>query len=69
MIRTDELLKQLGADTSIDQIMEVFGEASEVHEQALIAMGQQPVSASTLFASTEVVMNLAPDFSSRADHE
>jgi hypothetical protein len=67
--RTDELLKLRGADAVVDQIMEVYGEAAEVHEQALIAMGKQPVGTSALVASSDVVMNLTPDLSSKGDHE
>ena len=63
--RADELLKLRRADAVVDQIVEAFAEASEVHEQALIAMGQQPVAASSVAASTEVVMNLTSDISSR----
>ncbi len=64
----DELLKLRGPAMTVDQIMEVFGEAREVHQQALIAMGQQTISTSTPVVSTEGVINLTPDFSSRTDH-
>ena len=66
--RTDELLKLPGAGAVVDQIMDVYGEAAEVHEQALIAMGHQPGAASSPVASTEVVMNLISDLSSRGGH-
>ena len=61
----DELLKFREADAVINQIMDVFGEASEVHKQALIAMGQQPAVTNSPVASTDVVMNLNSDLSSR----
>ena len=67
MSQTDELFKLPVADTTVDQIMEVFEEASEVHKQALIAMGQLPDTTITPVASTEMVMKLTPDFSSRAE--
>ena len=66
--RTDQLLKLRGADSTVDVIMEVYSEASEVHEQALIAMGQQPIATHSTVASTEVAMNLSPDLSSRKEH-
>ena len=65
--RTDELLKLRGADAVVDQIMEVYGEAAEVYEQALIAMGKQPLRGSAPAASNEVVMNLTSDLSSSGD--
>ena len=63
--RTDELLKLRETDAVVEQIMDIFGEASKVHEQALIAMGQQPAITSSPVASTKVVMNLNSDLSSR----
>ena len=63
--RTDELLKLREADAVVDQIMDVFGEASEVHKQALIAMGQLPAVTNSPVASTEVVMHLNSDLGSR----
>ncbi len=65
--RTKELLRLRAADPVVDDIMEVFTEASEVHEQALIALGQKAVPASSPVASTEVVVNFASDLSSRQD--
>ena len=67
--RTDQLLKLRGADLTADEIMEVYSEAAEVHEQALIAMGQQPIAARSTGASTEVVINLTLDLSSRKEHQ
>ena len=66
--RTDELLKLPGADAVVDQIKEIYGEAAEVYEQALIAMGQRPATTTSPVASTEVEMNLTPDLSSKGDH-
>ena len=69
MNRIDQLLKIQGADSTVDEIMEVYSEASEIHKQALIAMGQQPIAAHSTAASTEVVMNLSPDLSSRKENQ
>ncbi len=66
--RTDQLLKLQGVDLTVDEIMEVYNEVAEVHEQALVAMGQQPIASRSTLASTEVVMNLSPDLSSRNEH-
>jgi len=65
--RIDKLLELKGADSVVDEIMEVCGEATKVHKQALIAMGQQAVMSSASVASTEFVMNLATDLSSQEE--
>ena len=62
--RTDQPLKIQEVDPAVDEIMEVFNEAAQVHEQALIAMGQQPTAEHSTVASTEVVMNMTSDLSS-----
>ena len=66
--RTDQLLRLQGDDAVVAQIMEVYGQAAEVHEQSLIAMGQQALGASAPVASTEVVVNLTLDLSSSGTH-
>ena len=66
--RTDQLLRLQGDDAVVAEIMEVYGEAAEVHEQSLIAMGQQALGASAAVASTEVVVNLTLDLSSSGTH-
>ena len=66
--RANQLLKLRESDLIFDEIMDVFSEAAKIHEQALIAMGQQSVVARSTVASSKVVMNLVPDISSREDY-
>ncbi len=65
---TDKLLKLREFDPTVADVMDIYREAAKVHEQALIAMGQQPVAAHTAVASTEIVMSKTPDLSSTKQH-
>ncbi len=65
----DQFLKIQKDDSAIDEIMKVYIEAAKVHEQAIIAMGQQPTAVHSKVASTKVVVNLTPDLSSEDDRQ
>jgi len=67
--RADQLLKLPRVDSTVDETMGVYGEAARIHEQSLMAMGQKSITEPSTVASTEVVMNLTPDLSSRKEHK
>lgn len=62
---TNELQQLRESDPTMDLIMKVYEEAAEVHKEALVAMGQLPVTTSSPGASTEVALTLESDLSSR----
>ncbi len=65
---TDRLIRIQESDSTVNEIMEVYREAAEVHEQALISMGQQPTATRSTFSSTKIV-SLIPGLNSRGDHQ
>ncbi len=66
--RTDQLLKFREVDSTVDEIVGIYSEAAKVHEQALIAMGQQPIAEHSTVTSTGVVMNLTPTSAQDKEH-
>lgn len=69
MNQNDQLLKLQEADSTVAKIMELCEEATKVHEQALVAMGQHPIASQSTVASTQSVMSLSSDLSSRKEHK
>ncbi len=55
-----------GLDPTIDEITDVYAEAAQVYEQALVAIGQGPLPVRTATASTSVRLRLKPDLSSES---
>ncbi len=64
---TDQLQSLRGSGRIINEIMNVYDEAADVYEQALIAMGQRPTATHSTVASTRIVTKLTPDLNFEAD--